>query len=107
GHIYPALAVAQLALEQGDDVTVMGQRGGMEERLVSEAGVPFVGVSAGKWNRQRPDPREALKALAGPLEAVRWARRERPDLAIGFGGFASFPGCVAAVMTGTPLVLHE
>src|SRR5690606_22184404 len=107
GHIYPALAVAEVARAHGEAVSVIGQKGGMEERLVAEAGLPFHGVAAGRWNRSNPDPRQALQAVAGLYDAVRHVRRHAPDLVIGFGGFASFPGCVAAVVTGTPLVLQE
>lgn len=107
GHIYPALAVARAAEEQGAAVSFIGSAGGMEERLVGEAGLPFFGVRAGKWDRQRPDPREGIRALSGLTAALRHVRSERPDLLIGFGGFASFPGCVAAVLTNRPLMLHE
>ena len=107
GHIYPALAVAQEAVAAGLEVGFIGQRGGMEEHLVQGEGFPFLGVAAGKWNRSRPDPRQAINALAGLWNAVKHVRRTRPALVVGFGGFASFPGCVAAVLTGTPLVLQE
>lgn len=107
GHIYPALAVAQVARQEGDSVTFMGQAGGMEERLVPEAGFEFTGVPAGRWNRSNPDPREALRAASGLWSAARRVRDLRPDLVIGFGGFASFPGCVGAVLAGRPLVLQE
>lgn len=107
GHIYPALAVAGEARERGMTVAFIGQAGGMESRLVPAAGYPFRGVAAGKWDRQRPDPRQALAALRGPVEAVRYVRRLRPRGVLGFGGFASFPGCMAALLTGVPLALHE
>lgn len=107
GHIYPALAVADRLAARGARPLVLGQHGGMEARVVPEHGLPFVGVRAGKWDRQRPDPRQALAALGGLVDAVRAVRRERPDLVVGFGGFASFPGCAAALLTRTPLVLHE
>ncbi len=107
GHVYPALALAAAARAAGDDVHLLGRTGGLEARLAAEADVPFTGVSAGKWDRGRPDPREALRAAAGLAGAVRAVRRLAPDVVVGFGGFASFPGCVAATLTGTPLVLHE
>lgn len=107
GHIYPALAVAQVAREQGDEVIFMGQAGGMEEQLVPEAGFEFIGALAGRWNRDKPDPRQALKAIAGLWRAAGQVRRLKPDLVLGFGGFASFPGCVGAVLARRPLVLQE
>lgn len=107
GHIYPALAVGREALSRGVRVAVMGGVGGMEERLTAEAGFEFMGVSTGKWDRQRPDPRQAYRAAAGLWTARRLARSLAPDLVMGFGGFASLPGCVAARTLGVPLVLHE
>ncbi len=107
GHVFPALALAAEATRHGHESVLLGARGGMEERLAAEAAVPFVGVAAGKWDRGRPDPRQAWRAASGLGGAVAAVRRERPDVVVGFGGFASFPGCVGAAMTGTPLVLHE
>lgn len=107
GHVYPALATADEARRRGHAVVLLGQADGIEARLASEADVPFHGVRAGKWDRQRPDPRQAWSALAGLAAAVRFARRWRPDLVAGFGGFASFPGCAAAMLLRRPLLLHE
>lgn len=107
GHIYPALAVARAAAERGHRVAVLGQRDGMEAQLVPAEGIAFSGVRAGKWDRQRPDPRQAIAVLRGVVEALGWMRRERPDLVAGFGGYASFPGCFAASVLGVPLVLYE
>lgn len=107
GHIYPALAVAGEATGRGLKVAFIGQAGGMEARLVPEAGVDFFGVAAGKWHRGRPRPGQALAAAAGVAQAWRLVRSWRPRVVIGFGGFASFPGAFAATRTGVPLVLHE
>ncbi|HEX7003245.1 MAG TPA: undecaprenyldiphospho-muramoylpentapeptide beta-N-acetylglucosaminyltransferase [Trueperaceae bacterium] len=107
GHIYPALAVARAAAMRGLDVHLLGQAGGMEERLSAEAGLPFTGVASGKLDRQRPDPRALLRSIRGVAQAVAALRRLQPALVMGFGGFASFPGTAAAVLTGTRLVLHE
>jgi UDP-N-acetylglucosamine--N-acetylmuramyl-(pentapeptide) pyrophosphoryl-undecaprenol N-acetylglucosamine transferase len=107
GHIYPALAVAAAARERGLEAAFLGQSGGMEATLVPEAGFPFTGVAAGKWDRQRPDPLQALRAGLGLVQAIGAVRASRPALVVGFGGFASFPGCAAALLTGTALALHE
>lgn len=107
GHIYPALAVAAEAQLRGAEVAVIGGAGGMEEQLTAQAGIEFLGVTTGKWNRQRPDPRQALRAAAGLKRAVDLVRRWKPHSVVGFGGFASMPGCFAATVLGIPLVLHE
>lgn len=70
GHIYPALAIAAGLREAGVDVVFCGQRGGMEDELVNTAGFVFHGVTAGKLDRQRPDPRQLLASMQGVLQAV-------------------------------------
>lgn len=107
GHVFPALAVAREAVAEGLAPVVLGACGGLEEQLAAEAGVGFVGVSAGKWHRGRPSPAQALRAAAGLVEAVRAEKRLAPRAVVGFGGFASFPGAAAAARLRLPLVLHE
>jgi UDP-N-acetylglucosamine--N-acetylmuramyl-(pentapeptide) pyrophosphoryl-undecaprenol N-acetylglucosamine transferase len=107
GHIFPALALARSLRQEGHEVLVLGGRGGMEAVLAAKADLPFYGVATGKFDRDRLDPRAPFRALWGTLEAAAHVRRWRPDVAVGFGGFASFPGCAAALVNRVPLVLHE
>ena len=107
GHIYPALATAQEAEKRGYTAFFIGQTDGMEERILPAAGYPFYGVPAGKWDRQRPNPLQGVRAAGGLVTAVSLLRQLRPQLVLGFGGFASFPGLAAARLLGVPYVLHE
>ncbi|MEM7734998.1 MAG: undecaprenyldiphospho-muramoylpentapeptide beta-N-acetylglucosaminyltransferase [Deinococcota bacterium] len=107
GHIYPAIAVAEELKARGYLVTFIGQGKGLEARLVPQAGFEFVGVTAGKLDRQRPNPLEIIKAVWGCLQALRQVVRLRPTWVIGFGGFASFPALAAAWLLRRPLALHE
>ena len=45
GHIFPALAVADVLLQQGCEVKWMGTRTGMESRLVPKEGIPIEWLS--------------------------------------------------------------
>jgi UDP-N-acetylglucosamine--N-acetylmuramyl-(pentapeptide) pyrophosphoryl-undecaprenol N-acetylglucosamine transferase len=107
GHIFPALAIAQEAKRRGYEATFLGHRDGMEADLIPQAGFQFYGVAAGKWDRQKPDPRQFLKAWQGQGEAVKLLKQLKPALVIGFGGFASFPGVAAARWLRIPYMLHE
>ena len=107
GHIYPAIATAKELRERGFEVAFIGQRDGMEARLVPAAGFPFYGVRAGKWHRGRPDPRQAVQAGFGLRDALKVIRQVRPRMVVGFGGFASFPGLAAAALLRLPIALHE
>ena len=107
GHIYPAIAVANAGRERGEQIIFLGQQGGMEENITRNAGFRFIGVPAGKWDRHKPNPLQAISATRGTLSAMKVVRRERPGLIMGFGGFASFPGCASATLLNIPLVLHD
>jgi UDP-N-acetylglucosamine--N-acetylmuramyl-(pentapeptide) pyrophosphoryl-undecaprenol N-acetylglucosamine transferase len=107
GHIFPALAIAKEAVARDIEVTFLGHKNGMEAKLIPEAGFSFFGVAAGKLDRQKPNPVQGLKALQGLAQALATLRRLKPNLVVGFGGFASFPGIAAAHLLGIPYVLHE
>ncbi len=105
GHIYPAVATARELMARGHGALLLGQRGGMEERVAAEQGLPFHGVDAGKLARSgqgRPDPRELLRAVRGVAEARSFLREAQPGAVVGFGGFASLPGVLAAQSLGLP-----
>ena len=109
GHIFPALAVAQVLRERGVPVVWLGAAGAMETRLVPQQGIeidtlPVAGVR-GKGK---------LTLLAAPFKLMRAVnaaravlRRRRPRAVIGFGGFASGPGGLAAWLSRLPLLVHE
>lgn len=110
GHIYPAVATAHELMERGHDAALLGQRGGMEEGVAAREGLAFYGVDAGKLARSgqgRPDPRELWRAAQGVAQARRTLARLRPGAVVGYGGFASLPGVLAAQSLGLPTVLHE
>ncbi|WP_353543063.1 undecaprenyldiphospho-muramoylpentapeptide beta-N-acetylglucosaminyltransferase [Deinococcus xinjiangensis] len=110
GHIYPAVATAKKLMERGYEVLLLGQKGGMEERVAGEQGLNFFGVDAGKLARSgqgMADPRELLRAAKGVSQARAALGRLKPAAVVGYGGFASLPGVLAAQSLGIPTVLHE
>lgn len=107
GHIYPALALAGRLAAAGIRPVLIGQAGGLEQRLAADAAVEFRGVSSGKLDRQRPNPLELQRALKGISQARTVVRELTPALTIGFGGFASLPGAAAAAWARRPLWLNE
>lgn len=107
GHIYPAVSVAKELQKHDFDTVLMGQLQGMEERIAFESGLSFWGVQAGKLDRSRPNPMEFIRAGKGFLQARALLKQRRPLAVVGFGGFASLPGTLAAQSLGIPTVLHE
>lgn len=109
GHVFPALAVAQQIVAGGGHVHWLGSQGGMEVELVTKHGfaistLPVSGVRGGSLLRKLAAPVKIARSVLGALKVIR---REQPTVVIGFGGFASGPGGVAACLAGVPLVVHE
>ncbi len=109
GHIFPGLAVAHALRERGWQVHWLGAPASMEARLVPPQGfaletIDFSGVRGKGIKTLALLPWRLLKALGQALAVVR---RVQPDVVVGLGGYISFPGGMAAWLSGKPLVLHE
>lgn len=109
GHIFPALAVAQSLRAQGHKVVWLGSEGAMETRLVPQYDIPLEtlaikGVRGNGLLRKLQLPFTLIKTIRAALNVIH---RHRIDCVIGFGGFVSFPGGVAAKVARIPLVIHE
>lgn len=109
GHIFPGLAVAAELRARGIPVLWLGSTGGLETRLVPQAGLPIETLSIGGVRGKG-----MLTLLMAPLRIARavlasWriVRRERPRSALALGGFACGPGGIAARLARVPLVVHE
>ena len=109
GHVFPGLAVAAKLVARGCRVFWLGTRDGMEARLVPQHGVEFESVAfrgvRGKGLRTLLLGPCAL--LGACIDSLRVIRRRRPQVVLGFGGFASFPGALMGVASGKPLVVHD
>jgi UDP-N-acetylglucosamine--N-acetylmuramyl-(pentapeptide) pyrophosphoryl-undecaprenol N-acetylglucosamine transferase len=109
GHVFPGLAVASRLVRKGWRVFWLGTREGMEAKLVREHGVDFESIRfAGVRGKGLPrlllGPFVLLGALGRSLAIIR---RRAPDVVLGLGGFVSFPGALAGVACGKPLVIHD
>lgn len=49
----------------------------------------------------------AVRLGRGMLQARRLMARLKPDVVVGFGGYAAFPACAAAIGAQRPTVIHE
>jgi len=109
GHIFPGLAVAAELIARDWRVFWLGTRDGMESRIVPRHKIDFEGLSFAAVRGKG-----LLRLLLAPF-AILWAcwqarrviQRRRPNVVVGFGGFASFPGALMAVAQDVPLVIHN
>lgn len=108
GHIFPALAIAEKAQEEGAGISWLGTRYGLETKLVSgDYPLDYLSVSGVRKKgglRKLMLPFSLTKAI---LQAMIILKKRKADLVIGFGGYVSGPGGIAAKLLGIPLMIHE
>ena len=115
GHIFPAIAVADelKRLDPSVEILFVGAIGKMEMERVPRAGyniegLPIAGLQRrmtlkNLWlNMQLP-----FKLLNSMLKVKRILADFKPDVAVGFGGFASGPTLRTAANMRIPTVLQE
>ncbi len=109
GHIFPALAVAQVLRQRGVGVVWLGVPGSMESRLVPANGFPieWVRVAGIRGKGAAAWVFAPLRVMKAVLEALAVLRRVRPRSVLGAGGYVSGPGGVAAWVLRLPLLIHE
>ena len=109
GHVMPALAVAESLRGEGWRVVWLGTRAGMEAKLAVEKGFDMAWVRVAGVRGKGLLAKLLLPAnlLAAFWQAARAIFRERPDVALGLGGYVAFPGGMMASLLGKPLVIHE
>ncbi len=109
GHIIPALAVANYLRTKGVVVHWLGTQGGLEQQLVPAAGIvihtiAFRGIRKKGWLSLLLAPFRVLRATS---QTIKILRREQITAVVGFGGFVSFPGGLAACLLRKPLIIQE
>jgi UDP-N-acetylglucosamine--N-acetylmuramyl-(pentapeptide) pyrophosphoryl-undecaprenol N-acetylglucosamine transferase len=111
GHIEPALALADALLEadRGIHVTCLGTERGLETRLVPLRGYDLELIPAIPLPRSvTPKYLTVPGRLAGAVHAAgEILDRLHADVLVGFGGYVSAPGYLAAKRHHVPIVVHE
>lgn len=115
GHINPAIAIAGYIkkMEPDAEILFIGNRDGMEQRLVKQAGFPIKSVVITGFKRSL-----APKDLIHNIKTVGYSFESRskakkiikefdPDICIGTGGYVSGPVILAACNLGYKAVIHE
>jgi UDP-N-acetylglucosamine--N-acetylmuramyl-(pentapeptide) pyrophosphoryl-undecaprenol N-acetylglucosamine transferase len=109
GHVFPAIAVADLLKAKGWQIVWLATAGGMENQLIANKNyqvsvITMRGVRGKGLLRWLQLPVGLFNACVQSLKALR---KHRPDVVLGMGGFAAFPGGLMAWLMRTPVVIHE
>ena len=115
GHINPALAIAGYLKEKQPDTEILyiGNKGGMEERLVPNAGFKFTSIHVSGFKRSmspkalKANIQTVCRAVSATSASKKIIKEFAPDLCIGTGGYVSGPVLKAANELGIPILIHE
>jgi UDP-N-acetylglucosamine--N-acetylmuramyl-(pentapeptide) pyrophosphoryl-undecaprenol N-acetylglucosamine transferase len=109
GHVFPGLALASVLRDRGCQVSWLGTSRGIEATLVPRAAIalhtlPISGLRGKRWPSLLLAPWKLGLSLWFALALML---RLRPEVVVGFGGFAAGPGGLMAAALGRTLLVHE
>ena len=115
GHINPALAIAGYIKEKRPDTQFLfiGNKNGMEQRLVAQAGYEIRSITISGFRRGfKPkdfveNAKTVSRTITSSAEAKKIIKEFKPDICIGTGGYVSGPVVRTAAKLGVPCIIHE
>lgn len=115
GHINPALAIAGYIKQKRPDTEFLfiGNKDGMEQRLVPQAGFPIESITISGFQRSlspksmAANLRTVRRTVTSSAAAKKIIKAFQPDLCIGTGGYVSGPVVRDAARLGIPCLIHE
>ena len=109
GHVTPNIALLPGLKEAGFEIRYIGSYNGMERGLIEKEGIPYFGISTGKFRRylSLKNLSDPIRVLKGYAESVKIIRDYQPDVVFSKGGFVSVPVVLAAKKCHVPVIIHE
>ncbi len=111
GHIYPAVAVAQVIQKNMPDAEILfiGASDRMEMEKVPKAGFKIIGlwISGLQRSLSMRNFLFPVKVCYSVWKSLQILKDFKPDIAIGFGGYASGAMLYAATIKKIPTLIHE
>jgi UDP-N-acetylglucosamine--N-acetylmuramyl-(pentapeptide) pyrophosphoryl-undecaprenol N-acetylglucosamine transferase len=108
GHLFPAQALAEMLITRGWKIVLATDERGAAyaDKFPAIRRIPLAAATA------RPgDPigmaKAGLAVLQGTLQARKAFSEVHPSVVVGFGGYPSLPGLLAAIGKKLPTVIHE
>ena len=115
GHINPALAIAGYIRKKRPETEFLfiGNRDGMEQRLVPQAGFDIKSITISGFKRSFSpknmveNVKTVTRTFTSSHEAKKIISEFKPDICIGTGGYVSGPVIRTASKMGIPCIIHE
>lgn len=115
GHINPALAIAGFIRDKEPSAQILfvGNKGGMEQRLVPQAGFDIETITISGFCRSMSPKaiiqniKTVTRAVTASIESKKIIKAFKPDICVGTGGYVSGPVLRTAAKMGIPTIIHE
>lgn len=109
GHIYPAEALAVELQKRGHDILFYTDSRGLGNYKGILSSLPSKTILSGSVVGKSALTKviSLCKVALGVVQATFYLLANRPRAVVGFGGYASFPTAIAAVILRIPLIIHE
>lgn len=109
GHVYPAEALAEELNVRGYRLALITDKRGFDNYKGKLGEIKNYAVYAGALVGKSKlfKIKSLFKTCIGTLQACYIIFKEKPACVVGFGGYASFPACMAAILMDVDLVIHE
>lgn len=109
GHVFPALACAREFQARGYTVHWLGTPRGIENELVPAAGLKLhlINVTGLRGKGRLSLLKAPFMLIKALLQARKIVGELKPVCVVGFGGYVTGPGGLAAKLAGVPLIIHE
>ena len=109
GHIFPALATAEVLKQKGVHIEWLGTQKGMEARLVPAHHYPinYIEISGLRGKGIKTLLLLPFRLIRAMFQTMQVYNKIKPDVVLGMGGFVTGPGGIVGWLKGKPLVLHE
>ena len=109
GHVYPADALATELEKRGYKVILFTDKRGLNNYKGKLGEIENKSIWSGSVVGKSVITKimSLFKVSFGILQAIVLLIKFRPKCVVGFGGYASFPTAIAAVIMRIPLIIHE
>lgn len=109
GHVTPNMALIPRLKDLNYEIKYIGSYTGIEKKLIEEIGIPYYGISSGKFRRylSAKNLTDPFRVVKGYAEAKKFVKNFMPDILFSKGGFVSVPVVLAAKKYKIPIIIHE
>ncbi|NLM26869.1 MAG: undecaprenyldiphospho-muramoylpentapeptide beta-N-acetylglucosaminyltransferase [Clostridiaceae bacterium] len=109
GHVTPNIALIPKLKAKGYEIHYIGSKNGIEKQLAEKQGLPYHGISAGKFRRYADvkNITDLFRIAGGFFQSLSILKKVKPDIVFSKGGFVSCPVVWASWVLRIPAVIHE